>query len=92
MIKKWIDTSVHHIVPKSRGGSNDGQNLLEIKDNLHRAFHHLFANRLIAEQLLVTISLSRKALRPETKERLIKTLTLHDAEDLDFWYKEWTHI
>ncbi len=92
MIKKWRDTSVHHIVPRSVWGNNEGQNLLEIKDNLHRSFHHLFANKLIAEQLLTTIDLSRKALRPEVRERLIETLTAHDPSDLDFWYKDETHF
>jgi hypothetical protein len=47
---------------------------------------------LIAEQLLTTIDLSRKALRPEVVNRLIETLTIHDAKDLDFWYKEGTHF
>lgn len=92
MIKKERWTSVHHIVPRSVMGSNDGQNLLELKDSLHRSFHHLFANKLIAEQLLTTIDLSRKALRPEVRERLIETLTAHDPSDLDFWYKDNTHF
>jgi hypothetical protein len=48
----------------------------------------LFANQLIAEQLLTTIDLSSKALRPEVVERLIETLTAHDESDLDFWYKK----
>ena len=92
MIKKERWTSVHHVCPSSRWGTSDRRNLLEIKDNLHRSFHHLFANKLIAEQLLTTIDLSRKALRPEVTERLVETLTAHDASDLDFWYKDGTHF
>lgn len=92
MIKKWNNTSIHHIVPRSRKGNNESQNLIEIKDSKHRALHTLFDNKLIAEQLLTTIDLSKKALRPEVVNRLIETLTIHDAKDLDFWYKEGTHF
>lgn len=92
MIKKWHETSIHHILPRSRGGTNERQNLIELKDNLHRSLHHLFANKLIAEQLLTTIDISSKALRPEIKEWLVETLTAHDPEDLDFWYKDEAHF
>lgn len=92
MIKKERWTSVHHIVPRSKWGTSEGQNLLELRDSKHRALHTLFANQLIAEQLLTTIDLSSKAMRPEVVERLIETLTAHDESDLDFWYKKWTHF
>lgn len=92
MIKKWRDTSVHHVLPSSRGWTSDRQNLLELRDSKHRALHTLFANQLIAEQLLTTIDISRKAMRPEVVERLIETLTAHDESDLDFWYKDGTHF
>ena len=92
MIKKHRDTSVHHIVPRSRWGTNEGQNLLELRDSKHRSLHHLFANQLIAEQLLTTIDLNSKALRPEVVERLVETLSMHEATDLSFWYKDKTHF
>lgn len=92
MIKKHHGTSVHHIVPRSRWWTSEGQNLLELKDNLHRSLHHLFANQLIAEQLLTTIDLNSKALRPEVVEWLVETLSMHEATDLDFWYKDKTHF
>jgi hypothetical protein len=31
-------------------------------------------------------------MRPEVLEWLVDTLTAHNPEDLDFWYKEWTHF
>ena len=92
MIKRDHNTSIHHIVPRSREGSNESVNLIEIKDTKHRAIHTLFENKLIAEQLLTTLELSQKAMRPDVLQRLVDTLTVHDPEDLDFWYKEWTHF
>lgn len=92
MIKKGNNTSIHHIVPRSKWGNNESKNLIELRDSKHRALHTLFANKLIAEQLLTTLEISEKAMRPEVIERLVETLTAHDPEDLDFWYKEWTHF
>ena len=80
-------TTTHHIVCKSRWGSNEKQNRLELPITTHRALHTLFYNQLLAEQLITTVNISSKALRPEVKERLLETLTAHDAEDLEFWYK-----
>lgn len=80
-------TSTHHIVCRSRFGSSHKHNLIELKDTTHRALHTLFNNQLLAEQLITTVNISSKALRPEVKERLLETLTAHDADDLEFWYK-----
>lgn len=50
--------------------------------------HTLFYNQLLAEQLITTVNISSKALRPEVKERLLETLTAHEADDLEFWYRD----
>lgn len=92
MIKKWHNTSIHHVIPRSKGWNNENKNLLELKDTKHRALHTLFDNKLIAQQLLTTLDISKKAMRPEVLEWLVETLTAHDPEDLDFWYKEGTHF
>lgn len=92
MSKKEENLSRHHICPRSRLWSNDKQNIILLKNNKHQALHTLFANQLIAQQLLTTIDISRKAMRPEVVERLIETLTAHDESDLDFWYKDNTHF
>ena len=92
MIKRWNNTSIHHIVPRSKWGNNESKNLIELKDSKHRALHTLFDNKLIAQQLLTTLDLSAKAMRTEVLERLVDTLTSHDSEDLDFWYKDTTHF
>ena len=73
--------SLHHILPKSRGGSGDDNNLEYLKNSKHRALHTLFDNKMIAEQLLTTIDISAKALREDVKEWLIDTLTTRDIHD-----------
>ena len=73
--------SLHHILPKSKGGSGDDNNLEYIKNSKHRALHTLFENKMIAEQLLTTIDISAKALREDVKEWLIDTLTTRDIHD-----------
>lgn len=92
MGKKENKTSVHHLLCKSRGGSNSEDNLIRLKHNYHQAIHTLFANQLLAEQLITTVNLSEKALRPEIRAWLLETLTAHDPEDLDFRYKDNTHF
>lgn len=91
-MKKELRTSTHHIVPRSMWGNNDKENLIELRETTHRALHTLFANKLLAEQLLTTVELSERALRPEVREWLVETLTAHEANDLDFWYKDKTHF
>ncbi|MBP5785012.1 MAG: hypothetical protein J6W16_05455 [Methanobrevibacter sp.] len=78
-------------MPRSQYGTSDKHNLIELRTTTHQALHTLFTNKLIAEQLITTVNLSSKALRPEVKERLLETLTANDPYDLDFWYKPQTH-
>lgn len=85
--KKEIKLTTHHLLPSSKGGSSHSHNLVELRETYHQAIHTLFANQLLAEQLITTVNISSKALRPEVKERLLETLTAHDADDLEFWYR-----
>lgn len=91
-MKKEIKYSTHHIVPRSMWWSSDKKNLIELRETTHRALHTLFENKLLAEQLITTVELSEKAIRPEVRERLLETLTAHDPSDLDFWYIDRTHF
>ena len=80
--------SLHHILPKSRGGSGDDNNLEYIKNSMHRSIHTLFQNQIIAEQLLTTIDISAKALRKDVREWLIETLNSRDIHDPYEWYDD----
>ena len=92
MWKRDHSVSIHHIIPRSREGTSDDENLVELRNTTHRAIHTLFANQLVAEQLITTVNLSEKALRPEIRAWLLETLTKHEADDLDFRYKDNTHF
>ena len=84
--KKEFKTSTHHILCKSRGGSNEWVNLIELRHNYHQAIHTLFQNQMIARQLLTTIDLSDKELREDVREWLIDVITSRNIDDPHEWY------
>ena len=84
--RKEFRTSVHHILPRSMWGSSEETNLEELREGYHRAIHTLFANKMIAEQLITTIDISAKALRDDVKDWLIETLTSRDIDNPYEWY------
>ena len=73
--------SKHHLLPRSQWGNNSGKNIELIADTTHRAIHTLFENKMIAEQLIRTVNISEKALRPDVKEWLLEVLTSKDIND-----------
>lgn len=79
--------SIHHILPRSRNWSSEDNNVELIRNSTHRAIHTLFANQMIAEQLITTVWLSEKALREDVRDRLLETLTKRDIDDPYEWYK-----
>ena len=82
--EKWL--SKHHLLPRSQWWNNSGKNIEIIPDTTHRAIHTLFENKMIAEQLIRTIDISSKALRPDVKEWLLEVLTSKDINDPYEWY------
>ena len=80
--------SKHHILPTSRFGSSEPINIEILKNTQHRALHTLFANQMIAEQLITTVWLSEKALRDDVRERLLEVLTSKNIHDPSIWYKD----
>ena len=80
--------SVHHILPKSQHWSNELVNLKLLRNTTHRAIHTLFANQMIAEQLITTVWLSEKALREDVRKWLLETLTSRNILDPYERYKE----
>lgn len=79
---------MHHILPKSRGGNGEEDNLIHIKNSKHRAIHTLFENQIIAEQLITAIDISASALREDVKKWLIETLNSRDIHDPYEWYDD----
>ena len=91
-MKKEKRYSHHHILPRSQWWTDNDENIVLLPETTHRAIHTLHSNRLIAEQLITTLDISKQAMRPEVVEWLVDTLTAHDVNDLDFWYKPSTHF
>ena len=79
--KKEIPMSKHHLLPQSQWGANIPRNIELMRDVQHRAIHTLFENKMIAEQLLTTVDISSKALRPDVKQWLIDVLTSKNIDD-----------
>ena len=84
--KKAILMSKHHLLPQSQWWANIPKNIEVIREVQHRAIHTLFENKMIAEQLLTTVDISSKALRPDVKQWLIDVLTSRDIDDPYEWY------
>lgn len=85
--EREIVYSRHHILPTSQNWANNDANVEVIRDVQHRAIHTLFENKMIAEQLIRTIGLSEKALRPDVVRWLIDTLNSRDINDPTAWYR-----
>jgi len=79
--------SHHHILPKSLWWASSSDNLVLLPDVQHRAIHTLFDNKMIAEQLIKTIDLSKQAMREDVIQMLMETLTSLDIEDPYARYK-----
>lgn len=88
VMRKPKGYSRHHLLPTSRWWATVPKNLEIIPDMNHKAIHQLFVNQLIAEQLITTINISAKALRPEVKEWLLEVLQSKDISNPELWYKE----
>ena len=62
--------SNHHIVPTSRGGTNDSRNVALINHKVHEALHFIFGNSTPVEQIEGIIELSNSVLKEQYKERI----------------------
>ena len=62
--------SRHHLVPTSRGGTNDSRNIALINDKVHRAIHCLFGNATPVEQIEGILELSDQILKERYKDAI----------------------
>lgn len=62
--------TMHHLVPKSLGGSNSPLNVRKINDSFHKAFHRVFENRSPIEQMAMITSLNSPCLTMDFCERV----------------------
>jgi len=78
--------SRHHIVPKSRGGSNAGRNIVIIADDVHKAFHKVFENKTPPEQIKTMMNINGHALSCEFQNDISRILEM--ARDSQYVYKD----
>jgi len=83
-------TTVHHLVPKSIGGSNELANIRRINDSFHRAFHRVFENRSPVWQIAMLMDLNSPCLSMQYCVRVNELLK--DCQDPDFVYKKWVLV
>jgi len=62
--------TIHHLLPKSRGGSNLPVNVRRVNDNFHRAFHRVFENRSPIEQIAMIANLNSPCLTMDFCEKV----------------------
>jgi hypothetical protein len=84
MWKRPIDR--HHIVPRSKWGSDIDDNITNLKKNVHVALHTVFANLSPHEQFEKLMNINNTALGNDFKQDLYKIFTMND---IDYYYKKW---
>ena len=79
-------TTIHHLLPKSIGGSNESVNIRRINDSFHRALHRVFENRSPVGQIAMLTDLNAPCLSMQFCVRVNELLK--DAQDPEFVYKK----
>lgn len=79
----------HHILPTSRGGTNTKENIINLFDPLHNAYHRLVGNATMPEQLYQLLKINNKTLTDEFKKDIYKILK---ETDMDYYYKKGIYI
>lgn len=83
------DKNTHHLVAKSRWGTNSIDNLLRIQIRLHDAINILFWNATPQEQLLKVAHLNISTLTEKYANEVFEVLTIKDP---NYIYKKWVYV
>ena len=84
---RQIITTTHHIVPKSRNGSNIRANKTELDERVHIALHRIFSNMTPVEQLDKLMKINSSALTEEFKNDVHRILNTGKMEN-DYVYRK----
>lgn len=88
-MNKELKQTYHHIVPRSKGWSNEWHNLKSMKENIHVAFHQVFLNKEPHEQIATLLDINHTALTRIFKKEIYEIL--NEANN-DWWiYKNWIY-
>lgn len=83
--KKDEEINRHHILPKSRGGTNAEDNIKKLFTSYHDSLHRVFGNLTFQEQVNRIIELSKTAITEDVKRDLQKILM---EDDIEYFYKK----
>jgi len=67
----------HHLLPSSRKGSNDSDNILMLKEIPHNAFHIVFSNKTPSEQIMHILDMNHSALQGDFRRDIMEVLELY---------------
>jgi hypothetical protein len=83
--KKDIE-NVHHIIPKSQGGTNTSDNLVQLFQKKHNALHTLFdVLTPVQQQLFLLLKINNKV---HTRRFLRDAEDLLTQDDESYYYKD----
>ena len=80
--------SLHHLLPKSRGGATNDLNCEMIRNTTHDSIHTLFANEIFPEQVERLTNLTSRVLKPEVVKDLLEVLNYRDIHNPEERYKD----
>lgn len=76
----------HHILPKSRDGSNHPDNIVMLERKYHQRLHTLLGNLLPHEQIFELLAVASTALQQKFRKALMELL----SDFQNSYYKEHT--
>ena len=72
--------TVHHLLAKSRNGSNDRENRVWLRETFHRAFHTVFQNDTPPEQIIRILELNESVFQGDFLNDIMKVLDLYKED------------
>lgn len=96
-MSRHLEITAHHILPRSRGGETNQQNIIKLDKSLHQRLHTFFQNATFTEQLLEILTISEKALNKNLVDELYDILNRYawDEYEKDVGNQKgvwsWTH-
>ena len=82
MTKMQNQMTKHHVIPKSKWGTNHWANLKTWKRKPHQAFHIIFENLAPHEQLKYILDLSVNVIKEEFREELLDIIDGYKLKDI----------
>jgi hypothetical protein len=70
-MKREIEGTRHHILPRSKGGSSYRRNILRLDKKLHEAHHLLYTNDTPTEQIITQLRKNASVLTSEFRQKIL---------------------